>query len=326
MDRQWLWLFPRARRRDRDRAARRGGSGRGSAVAERQRLCRGRLSQGLPAAACLGRGSRWPGDCLHRADRGGQIDLGGGAGAAGLSAVLRRFPAGRSAQHRGPDRHAGAQATQAAARCAGTCWRGRRSAGGSGNGQVLCPARRGRSGPAAAAGRPGISGNRPGRPLARSARRGTICPAGRRSLYAGTLPRGSPARPGRTVRAAGAAGGAGDDGAAGAADLGGRVRRVAGSGGTADQGVGTMTLAKAAGQFTEATIDEEVVVMSLASGDFFSLTGTARSIWLALDAQNDRAGLIAALAAEYGVEPSAIAQDVDPFLAQLAAAGLLTGA
>ncbi|GAA4762070.1 PqqD family protein [Novosphingobium ginsenosidimutans] len=87
-----------------------------------------------------------------------------------------------------------------------------------------------------------------------------------------------------------------------------------------------MTLAKAAGQFTEATIDEEVVVMSLASGDFFSLTGTARSIWLALDAQNDRAGLIAALAAEYGVEPSAIAQDVDPFLAQLAAAGLLTGA
>lgn len=87
-----------------------------------------------------------------------------------------------------------------------------------------------------------------------------------------------------------------------------------------------MTLAKAAGQFTETTIDDEVVVMSLASGDFFSLTGTSRAIWLALDAHHDRAALIAALAAEYGAAPTEIAGDVDAFLAQLAAAGLLVGA
>ena len=87
-----------------------------------------------------------------------------------------------------------------------------------------------------------------------------------------------------------------------------------------------MTLAKAAGQFTETEIDDEVVVMSLTSGDFFSLTGTARAIWLALDGQHDRAGLIAALAAEFGAAPDAIAPDVDDFLAQLSAAGLLTEA
>ena len=87
-----------------------------------------------------------------------------------------------------------------------------------------------------------------------------------------------------------------------------------------------MTLAKAAGQFTETEIDDEVVVMSLASGDFFSLTGTARVIWLALDGQHDRAGLIAALAAEFGADPDAIAPDVDDFLARLTAAGLLTRA
>ena len=87
-----------------------------------------------------------------------------------------------------------------------------------------------------------------------------------------------------------------------------------------------MTLAKAAGQFTETEIDDEVVVMSLASGDFFSLTGTARAIWLALDAQPDRAGLIAALAAEFGSDPAEIAGDVDAFLAQLSAIGLITGA
>lgn len=87
-----------------------------------------------------------------------------------------------------------------------------------------------------------------------------------------------------------------------------------------------MTLAKAAGQFTETEIDDEVVVMSLASGDFFSLTGSARAIWLALDAQPNRAGLIAALAAQFGADPAEIAGDVDAFLAQLNAAGLLTGA
>ena len=67
-----------------------------------------------------------------------------------------------------------------------------------------------------------------------------------------------------------------------------------------------MTLAKATGRFTETTIDDEVVVMSLASGDFFSLTGSARAIWDMLDAHHDRAGLIGALAKEYGAEPAAI--------------------
>jgi pyrroloquinoline quinone biosynthesis protein D len=87
-----------------------------------------------------------------------------------------------------------------------------------------------------------------------------------------------------------------------------------------------MTLAKAAGRFTETSIDDEIVVMSLDSGDFFSLTGTARAIWLALDGQHDRAGLINSLAADFGAGPDEIADDVDAFLAQLTAAGLLTGA
>lgn len=85
-----------------------------------------------------------------------------------------------------------------------------------------------------------------------------------------------------------------------------------------------MTLAKATGRFTETTIDDEVVVMSLASGDFFSLTGSARAIWDMLDAHHDRAGLIGALAQEYGAEPAAIAADVDDFLANLARSGLLS--
>lgn len=82
-------------------------------------------------------------------------------------------------------------------------------------------------------------------------------------------------------------------------------------------------LTKAAGKFTETTIDDEIVVMNLDSGEFFSLIGVARAIWLQLDGSCDRAGLMAALAAEFGTDEAVIAADVDAFLAQLAAAGLL---
>lgn len=84
-----------------------------------------------------------------------------------------------------------------------------------------------------------------------------------------------------------------------------------------------MTLAKAAGHFTETEIDDEIVVMSLDSGDFFSLTGPARAIWLALDEGMERAGLIARLATAFETEPAALAADVDAFLGQLRSAGLL---
>lgn len=84
-----------------------------------------------------------------------------------------------------------------------------------------------------------------------------------------------------------------------------------------------MGLAKATDAFTETAIDDEIVVMSLADGDFFSLTGTARDIWQRLDGGLDRDGLVAAIAAEYGVAAADIGADVDAFLAQLRSAGML---
>lgn len=82
-------------------------------------------------------------------------------------------------------------------------------------------------------------------------------------------------------------------------------------------------LKKADGKFNETAIDDEVVVMHQDSGDFFSLTGTARSIWLLIDGSRDRMAVLAALAAEYAVEPAEIDADLDAFLAQLRDAGLL---
>jgi pyrroloquinoline quinone biosynthesis protein D len=82
-------------------------------------------------------------------------------------------------------------------------------------------------------------------------------------------------------------------------------------------------IAKAEGEFSETEIDEEVVVMNLASGEFFSLTGTARTIWQLIDGTHDRDGLLAELACEFGAAPAEIAADLDPFLEQLAGAGLI---
>lgn len=84
-----------------------------------------------------------------------------------------------------------------------------------------------------------------------------------------------------------------------------------------------MILAKAAGSYTETAIDDEIVVMSLASGDCFSLTGTARDIWLRIDGTTDRESLVAGLASDYGVSAEVIGADVDDFVAQLRGAGLL---
>ena len=85
-------------------------------------------------------------------------------------------------------------------------------------------------------------------------------------------------------------------------------------------------LNKAAGSYAETAIDDEIVVMSLASGDFFSLTGIARDIWLRIDGTLDRDGLVADLALEYGVPETTVGADVDAFIVQLRDAGFLAEA
>ena len=80
---------------------------------------------------------------------------------------------------------------------------------------------------------------------------------------------------------------------------------------------------KAIGRFSEAVIDGEIVVMSLDNGNFFSLTGTARDIWVLIDGAHDRAAIMTVLAERHGVASDAIAGEVDAFLAQLGEAGLL---
>lgn len=82
-------------------------------------------------------------------------------------------------------------------------------------------------------------------------------------------------------------------------------------------------LRKAADRISETAIDDEIVVMSLDSGEFFSLTGTSRAIWEQIDGLRDRTALIEALASQYDLSAEQLAGDVDAFIASLVQARLL---
>ncbi len=82
-------------------------------------------------------------------------------------------------------------------------------------------------------------------------------------------------------------------------------------------------LTKLADRFSETIVDDEVVVMHLASGDFFSMKDSAKDIWEHIDGARSRDTLIADLARDYGIDAELIAPDVDDFLRRLRDAGLL---
>jgi hypothetical protein len=82
-------------------------------------------------------------------------------------------------------------------------------------------------------------------------------------------------------------------------------------------------IAKAATKYSEVAIGDEIVVMRLDTGDFFSLTGTSAAIWQLIDGKRDRAALLEALAEDYDADAPSIADDLDEFIKALAEQGLL---
>ena len=87
----------------------------------------------------------------------------------------------------------------------------------------------------------------------------------------------------------------------------------------------TQPLAKRTAAFNETAIEDEIVVMHLESGEFFSLTGSAAAIWQLIDGTRSRDRVLADLAAQFMQDEAVIAADLDAFLAQLRAAGLVEG-
>ena len=84
-------------------------------------------------------------------------------------------------------------------------------------------------------------------------------------------------------------------------------------------------LTKVPEAFAETLIDDEIVIMNLASGDFFSLKDSGAAIWDLLDGTRNRAAVLAALASEFDAAPADMASDLDTFLGELRAGGLIAG-
>ena len=82
-------------------------------------------------------------------------------------------------------------------------------------------------------------------------------------------------------------------------------------------------IAKNTSRIVETTIDEEVVVMELDKGEFFSITGTGLAIWNLIDGARSRDDLLAGLMREFEEDEAVMAKDVDEFLGRLGEAGLL---
>ncbi len=82
-------------------------------------------------------------------------------------------------------------------------------------------------------------------------------------------------------------------------------------------------LHKLTGNFTEAVVDDEIILMRLDNGELLSLTKTAAAIWRLIDGNRDRAALITALGAEFDADEQLIARDVGELLHKLKEAGLV---
>lgn len=80
---------------------------------------------------------------------------------------------------------------------------------------------------------------------------------------------------------------------------------------------------KLAGNYTEADIDDEIILMRLDNGELLSLTDSAAAVWRLIDGQRDRASLVAALEAEFEAASQQIDRDVAELLCQLAEAHLI---
>ena len=84
------------------------------------------------------------------------------------------------------------------------------------------------------------------------------------------------------------------------------------------------TIRKQPATFIETDVDDETVVVSLATGEFFSLKGTGLAAWRAIDGAVSQQDLVRRLADEFDAAPATIERDLAGYLSQLVKAGFVT--
>lgn len=85
----------------------------------------------------------------------------------------------------------------------------------------------------------------------------------------------------------------------------------------------TAALVKQWNRFSETVVEGEVILLNLDDGAFFSLSGTAATIWPMIDGTRNRDALLTDLGGIYDAPVASIAGELDQFLAQLQEAGFV---
>ncbi|ABC64603.1 PqqD family protein [Erythrobacter litoralis] len=80
---------------------------------------------------------------------------------------------------------------------------------------------------------------------------------------------------------------------------------------------------KCTSAFIETDVDDEVVIVGLDDGKFFSLKGTGQTIWKLIDGKRDRAAILDRLEDEFDAPRETLARDLDVFLGEIASAGFI---
>lgn len=78
-----------------------------------------------------------------------------------------------------------------------------------------------------------------------------------------------------------------------------------------------------AGAASWRDVEQELVVLDLGSGVYFTLNGSARTLWLALDTGSTVGGLCELLTEGYGIERERASADVAAFLIDLENRGFI---
>ena len=82
-------------------------------------------------------------------------------------------------------------------------------------------------------------------------------------------------------------------------------------------------LKKLKDNFVATQVDDEVLIVDLDGGQLFSLSGTGRAVWEAIDGKRDADAIAALLAAAYDADETVIAGDVRALITSLTEAALI---
>lgn len=84
-----------------------------------------------------------------------------------------------------------------------------------------------------------------------------------------------------------------------------------------------VALRKLTQNFVATQVDDEILIVDLDGGELFSLTGTAKSVWEAIDGKRGESELAALMAQQHSGDAGAIASDVAALIGQLEDAALV---